>query len=387
MSRGEEAPIRIMRIITRMNIGGPAVQITGLMRGINQSEFDHRLYTGYCESDEEDYLNSVGTTIKAVRLSGLGRRISLVSDFSAFLSLVKAIREFKPHIIHTHTAKAGFLGRVASILSCQKSIRVHTFHGHLLFGYFGFFKRRIVISIEKLLSFKTHKLLAVGEQIRQDLLTIGIGRKETFGLMPPGLTLAKLPTRVEARGRFGLSNDNIYCAFIGRLAPIKRLDRFFDVVREIQKRQINLAFLVAGGGELLEYCQKRISTENLPVTILGWQKNIEDVLSASDMVLLTSDSEGTPLSLIQAGMAQLPVVSTNVGSISEIVLHKKTGIISTLDVSNIADALEQLTVSDELRYNLGTAAKHFTLTNFGVEKLVRRHEELYRNLISSQAKF
>mgnify|MGYP000524505365 CR=1 FL=1 len=171
-----------MRIIARMNVGGPAVQVSGLMRGFNSTEFDHRLYTGFCATDEADYLDSVATDIKAIRIDGLGRRVSLRGDIRAFLSLVKAIREFKPHIIHTHTAKAGFLGRIASLVSFQKSVRVHTFHGHLLNGYFGSFKRTLVVIAEKSLAFITHQLLAVGDKVRQDLLEAGIGSKEKFGL-------------------------------------------------------------------------------------------------------------------------------------------------------------------------------------------------------------
>ena len=158
MSPKDTCPIRVMRIIARMNVGGPAVQVSGLMRGLNSNEFDHRLYTGFCATDEADYLDSVATDVSAMRIEGLGRRVNLGGDIRAFLSLVKAIREFKPHIIHTHTAKAGFLGRVASLISLQKTVRVHTFHGHLLSGYFGSFKRILVIIAEKSLAFVTHQL-------------------------------------------------------------------------------------------------------------------------------------------------------------------------------------------------------------------------------------
>jgi hypothetical protein len=152
MSRETERPIRIMRLIARMNVGGPAVQVSGLMRGFNRVEFDHRLYTGFCAADEADYLNSIATDVKAIRIEGLGRRVSLFGDFKAFFLLVKAIRNFKPDVIHTHTAKAGFLGRIASLVSLQKSIRVHTFHGHLLNGYFGSFKRLLVVLAERTLA-------------------------------------------------------------------------------------------------------------------------------------------------------------------------------------------------------------------------------------------
>ena len=382
-----KSPIRVMRIIARMNVGGPAVQVSGLMRGFNSVEFDHRLYTGFCAIDEADYLDSVATDVKANRIEGLGRRVSLRGDIRAFLSLVKAIRVFKPHIIHTHTAKAGFLGRLASLVSFQKSVRVHTFHGHLLNGYFGSFKRALVVIAEKSLAFITQQLLAVGVKVRQDLLEAGIGSKRKFGLMPPGLAIGNLTSKNDALTFFGLNNERLQCAFIGRVTQIKRPDRFLDVVSEIKKRNISLDFFIAGDGELLEACRQRIIAEDLPVKVLGWQSNIEKVLSAADMVVLTSDNEGTPLSLIQAGMVGLPVVSTNVGSVAEVVLDNTTGLITSLDVQEIANALEKLFSDKALRARLGIAAQEFTLANFGVKRLVRDHEVLYKKLLSSPTKF
>ena len=254
-----------MRIIARMNVGGPAVQVSGLMRGIDSTEFDQRLYTGFCTEEEADYLDSVATDVKAIRIEGLGRRVSLRGDFRAFLSLVKAIQEFKPHIIHTHTAKAGTLGRIASLVSMQKSIRVHTFHGHLLNGYFGSFKKTLVVTTERLLALVTHQLLAVGEKVRQDLLEAGIGKKETFGLMPPGLSIAGLPPSYESQEFFGLNRNHLQCGIIGRVTRIKRLDRFLDVVEISKKRGLDLDFFIAGDGELLDICRERIATKNLPV--------------------------------------------------------------------------------------------------------------------------
>jgi glycosyltransferase involved in cell wall biosynthesis len=375
-----------MRIIARMNVGGPAVQVSGLMRGFNATEFDHRLYTGYCAADEADYLDTVATDVKAVRIQGFGRRVSLGGDIKAFIALVREIRTFKPHVIHTHTAKAGFLGRIASMVSLQSSIRVHTFHGHLLNGYFGSFKRSLVVIAEKFLALFTHQLLAVGDKVRQDLLNAGIGTKDKFGLMPPGLAIGVLPDRKESRNALSVPASSLQCAFIGRVTQIKRPDRFLDVVNEIKKRGVKLDFSIAGDGELLEMCRERIKQENLPVTILGWQSDIERVLSSADMVVLTSDNEGTPLSLIQAGMAGLPVVTTNVGSVPEVVLDRVTGIVTRLDVQEIADALEKVANDDVLRTKLGVAAQEFTLSNFGVKRLVHDHEELYKKLLASRAK-
>ena len=386
MSRSIETPIRVMRIIARMNVGGPAVQVSGLMRGFNSTEFDHRLYTGYCAEDEADYLDTVATDVKAVRIQGFGRRVSLGGDLKAFISLVNEIRDFKPHVIHTHTAKAGFLGRIASIISLRPSVRVHTFHGHLLNGYFGPFKRSLVVIAEKFLAFFTHQLLAVGDKVRQDLLNAGIGTKDKFGLMPPGLAIGVLPDRQDSRNALTLPANSLQCAFIGRVTQIKRPDRFLDVVSEIKKRGVKLDFFIAGDGELLDMCRERIKREDLPVRILGWQSDIERVLSSADMVVLTSDNEGTPLSLIQAGMAGLPVVTTNVGSVPEVVLDGVTGVVTGLDVQEIANALEKLVNDKVLSTKLGAAAQEFTLSNFGVKRLVHDHEELYKKLLSSRAK-
>ena len=375
-----------MRIIARMNVGGPAVQVSGLMRGFNSVDFDHRLYTGFCTSDEADYIDTVATDVKAVRIEGFGRRVSLGGDVKAFVTLVKEIRSFKPHLIHTHTAKAGFLGRIASVASLHSSIRVHTFHGHLLNGYFGPFKRALIVLAEKTLAMFTDQLLAVGDKIRQDLLHAGVGSTKKFDLMPPGLLISKLPDKNKSRESFHLSSQQLQCAFIGRVTHIKRPDRFLDVVAEIKRRGVDLGFFIAGDGELLEFIKARIIAEDLPITILGWQCDIEKVLAAADMVVLTSDNEGTPLSLIQAGMAKMPVVTTNVGSVPEVVLDDTTGIITNLDVIQIADALEKLAKNAGLRAAMGVAAQEFTLANFGVKRLIHDHEELYKKLLTDRAK-
>ena len=386
MRTENSSAIRVMRIIARMNVGGPAVQVSGLMRGLHATEFDHRLYTGFCALDEADYLDTVATDVSALRIDGFGRRISLGADLKAFLYLVKEIRSFKPHVIHTHTAKAGFLGRIASIVSFHPSIRVHTFHGHLLSGYFGSFKRLLVVLAEKILAMFSHQLLAVGDKVRQDLLAAGVGKLDKFSLMPPGLQIGDLPNKPASRDFYGLSSQKLECAFIGRVTRIKRPDRFLDVVTEIESRGLDVEFFIAGDGELLENCSARIVAGDLPVKVLGWQSNIENVLSAADIVILTSDNEGTPLSLIQAGMAGLPVVTTRVGSVPEVVLDGVTGIITSLDIQEIADALEKLAKSAELRARMGAAAREFTLSNFGVDRLVQDHEQLYKELLANRAK-
>ena len=380
---GNARKVRVMRIIARMNVGGPAVQVSGLMRGLDASVFEHELVTGYCAADEADYLEKVATDVKAIRIDGLGRSIKPRADLTALFAIIKEIRRFKPDVIHTHTAKAGVVGRIASILSGHKSIRVHTFHGHLLNGYFGSGKTKLVILVEKVLARFTDQLLAVGSKVKNDLLAVGIGNQNKFDVMPPGLQLAEVPSRATARKKLGLKDDAIYCAFIGRITKIKRPDRFLDVVAEVKSRGINLHFIVAGAGDLLQYCQDRATAENLPVTFLGWREDIEVVLAAADFVLLTSDNEGTPLSLIQACMVGIPVVATNVGSTNEIVVNGETGLLTDLSVGQLADAVAKVATDSALRDKMGTAGQKYTLARYGVARLVKDHQDLYLRLAQS----
>jgi glycosyltransferase involved in cell wall biosynthesis len=370
-----------MRIIARMNVGGPAVQVSGLMRGFDAQVFDQELVTGYCAADEADYLEKVATDVRAIRIDGLGRSIKPRADLTTLFAIIKEIRRFKPDVIHTHTAKAGVVGRLASLLSGHKSIRVHTFHGHLLNGYFGAGKTKLVVLVEKFLALFTDQLLAVGAKVRDDLLEVGIGNQSKFSVMPPGLQLAEVPSRSLARQALGLKDDVIYCAFIGRITQIKRPDRFLDVVAEIKARGIDLHFIVAGAGDLLQYCQDRALAENLPITFLGWREDIEVVLAAADFVLLTSDNEGTPLSLIQAGMVGIPVVATNVGSTNEIVVNGQTGLLTDLSVSQLADAVVKVATDSALRAKMGAAGKEYTLARYGVNRLVKDHQDLYLRLL------
>ena len=372
-----------MRIIARMNVGGPAVQVSGLMRGFDDEVFEHELVTGFCAADEADYLEKVAIDVKAVRIDGLGRSIKPRADLTALFAIIKEIRRFKPDVIHTHTAKAGVVGRIASILSGHKSIRVHTFHGHLLNGYFGASKTKLVVLVEKFLALFTDQLLTVGAKVKDDLIAVGVGNQNVFGVIPPGLQLAEVPSQAMARKELGLKIDATYCAFIGRITQIKRPDRFLNVVAEVKSRGIDLHFIVAGAGDLLQYCQDRAKDENLPVTFLGWREDIEVILAAANFVLLTSDNEGTPLSLIQAGMVGIPVVATNVGSTNEIVVNGETGLLTDLSISQLADAVVKVATDSALRVKMGAAGKEYTMARYGVARLVKDHQDLYLRLLNN----
>jgi glycosyltransferase involved in cell wall biosynthesis len=213
-------------------------------------------------------------------------------------------------------------------------------------------------------------------------LAAGIGHPENFELMPPGLEINKLPSKGEAQLFYGLPSKFLQCALIGRVTQIKRPDRFLDIVAEVKKRRIEIEFLMAGDGELLEACKERITAQELPVKVLGWQGDVERVLAASDIVILTSDNEGTPLSLIQAGMVGIPVVATNVGSTNEIVVNGETGLLTDLSVGQLADAVVKVATDSALRTKMGAAGEEYTMARYGVARLVKDHQDLYLRLLN-----
>ena len=194
--------LRVMRIIARMNVGGPALQAVTLMRGLPADQFEQRLYTGFVGPDEADYIDLRAPGLTVHRLPTLGRHIGLADDARALVALTAEMRCFRPHIVHTHTAKAGTLGRVAAILARAPG-RVHTFHGHLLHGYFGPHTSRLIVGAESALARRTDRLVAVGTQVRDDLLGAGIGQPGQYTVVPPGTRLGPLPDRLCGAQRLG----------------------------------------------------------------------------------------------------------------------------------------------------------------------------------------
>ncbi len=371
--------IKVLQIIARMNVGGPAVIVADLMRGLDKSKFNQKLITGYCADNEADYLETVATDIQATRIGGLGRSISLMADARAFFALVAMIRRENPDVIHTHTAKAGVLGRLAAILAGGKAKRVHTFHGHLLHGYFSGWKVQLVIAIEKFLAARTDVLIAVGNKVKDDLLAAGIGKAEQYQVFFPGLPTPAPIAQSEARKNIGLDDGAIYCTFVGRLTQIKRPDRLLDVAAACVARGLDLHFLIAGEGELFETSKARAIEEKLPVTFLGWRSDIDQLFAASDIAILTSDNEGIPLTLIQAAFAGIPIVSTAVGSISDIIVDGETGFLTSSQPGAMASAMSALVTDEELRFELGSLGKAHAQKYFSLEKSLRDHAALYES--------
>jgi glycosyltransferase involved in cell wall biosynthesis len=372
--------VKVVQIIARMNVGGPAVIVADLMRSIDSSKVEQVLITGYCDSNEADYLETVATDIKATRIAGLGRSVSVVSDIRAFFALVAMIKKIAPDVIHTHTAKAGVLGRLAAILAGRSAKRVHTFHGHLLHGYFSGWKVKLVIAIEKFLAKRTDVLVAVGNQVKSDLLAAGIGKVDQYRVFYPGLVEPAKISKEVARKQFDMASDDIYVAYVGRMTAIKRPDRLLNTAAEIKARDLPVKFIVAGEGDLFEATKRDSERRELPVKFLGWRKDIGALFAASDIAILTSDNEGIPLTLIQAAQASRPIVSTGVGSVGDIVVHEVNGYLVDSEPAALADALQKLAIDPVLRQIMGDAGRERTSRYFSLEKMCADHTELYQLL-------
>lgn len=350
---------RVVHVIARMNVGGPAALITQLLDGL-PNQF---LLTGDVQDGEADYLDLRSPSTEHTRVPGLGRSVRPGDDVRALTFLIRELRRLEPDVVHTHTAKAGVLGRVAAKAARVPHL-VHTFHGHLLHGYFSPTVTRAVILTERTLARQTDRIVTVGERVRDDLLAAGIGVPAQYVAIPPGVMIGSPPSRAEARARLGIRADAVVVASVGRLIAIKRPDRLLEVARLLPA----MTFLVAGEGPLLE----RVRSEAPPnVRFLGWRGDVETVHAAADVALLTSDNEGMPVTLIEAALCGTAAVSTDVGAAREVV----TGEVTPCDPQALAAAVKRVVAA-----GLGEEARRTAQERFSVETMLESHRRLYAAL-------
>lgn len=350
---------RVVHVIARMNVGGPAALITQLLEGLP----NQHLLTGDVQDGEADYLDLHDLSIDFTRVPGLGRSVRPGDDLRALRFLVRQLRRLRPDVVHTHTAKAGVLGRVAARAAGVPHL-VHTFHGHLLHGYFSPHTTRAVVLTERMLARKTDRIVTVGERVKNDLLAAGVGLPGQYEAIAPGVTVATPPPQAQARAQLDLEEDKVVVAVVGRLIAIKRPDRLLEVARLLP----DVTFLIAGEGPLLEPTRLEAPTN---VRFLGWRSDVETIYSAADVALLTSDNEGMPLALVEAALCGTPAVSTDVGSAREVV----TGEVVPPAASAIAAALQRVAAA-----GLGEEAQRGARERFSVATMLERHRRLYATL-------
>ena len=381
MNAGETRPIRILRIIARMNVGGPAWQVSVLTRGLDEHRFESRLVVGDVGEGEADFIALRDPELPVLKIPALGRSVRFGGDLRAFVAIRRAIRDYRPDIVHTHTAKAGVLGRLAAA-TCRVPVRVHTFHGHVLHGYFNRWVTRLVRIVEGLLARRTTALVAVGERVRDELLGAGIGRSDQYVVIPPGVALEARPDRVSARNGLGLPLNRPLVLFVGRLTAVKRPDRLIEAMALVLDTRPDAVLAIAGEGELLEETRSRAEPLGESVRFLGWQRDIAGLYAAADCMVLTSDNEGMPVTLIEAAMAGVPSVTTDVGSAREVVLDGVTGLVVAPDAAAVADGLVRL-LDNDLRHRMGAAARARAEAEFDTRRLITDHESLYERLVAA----
>lgn len=383
--REASQPIRVLRVIARMNVGGPAWQASVLTQGLENDEFTSQLVCGEISEGEADFLALRDPELQVTRIRTLGRSLNAFDDVRAFWQLARIMRKTKPYIVHTHTAKAGVLGRVAAILT-GVPVRVHTFHGHVLHSYFSPMVTRVFIVIERVLGWFTHGIVSVGSQVRDDLLAAGIGTMEKFTVIAPGVARSETISRDIARESLGLHSDAHVALFIGRLTQIKRPDRLLEAFSIVLEKVPSAVLLLAGEGELFESTKATGAHFGDAVRFLGWRSDLAALFAAADVAVLTSDNEGMPVTLIEASMAGVPCVTTDVGSAREVVLDNETGFVVPTDAAAIARALVTLFTNEQLRKEMGAAAAAHTMANFSSNRLVQDHVDLYRRLMQDNSR-
>ena len=384
MTTDDEADqIRVLRIIARMNVGGPAWQTSVLTRGLGDYGFETRLLAGQLADGEADFVALRDPDLEVVSIAGLGRPIRLGGDLRAFWSVYREIRRFSPMIVHTHTAKAGVIGRVAAV-AARVPIRVHTFHGHVLHGYFSPLTTRLLIMVERVLARHTTALVAVGQRVGEELVAAGIGTADKFTAIAPGVGSAgTVLDRADARAAHDLPATSPVVLFIGRLTSVKRPDRLLAAFEQVVAKVPDATLVVAGQGDLLEEVRSDAQRLGESVRFVGWRPDVASLYAASDVVVISSDNEGMPVTLIEAAMAGVPGVTTDVGSASEVVEDQVTGLVVPTDPEAIAEALIDLLSDPGRRLDMGCAAELRARQRFSSERLVADHAALYRRLADS----
>jgi glycosyltransferase involved in cell wall biosynthesis len=389
--------IRIVRVIARLNIGGPAIQAITLTRRLEDRDYETHLVRGREGADEGsmDYLaEQLG--VKPTLLPTMHREPGS-GDLQALRTLIGILRRERPQIVHTHAAKAGTLGRTAAIMAFPRRARrplvVHTFHGHSLTGYFSSRTAGVFRRIEQILAARTDILIAVSPEVRDDLVALRVAGPERFVVVPLGFDLThfiddvdRASRRAALRREWGLTDEDEVVTLVARLAPIKRVDRFLRVAARLADRP-GVRFVVVGDGELREALHSSPEARALDRRLVwaGFRRDMADVCFASDVIVLTSDNEGTPVSLIEAQAAAAPVVSTDVGGVRSAVLHGETGLLAAPeDEAGLAHSVASILDDPLLAARMAAAGREHASSRFRIERLVDDHARLYRRLLNQR---
>jgi glycosyltransferase involved in cell wall biosynthesis len=354
---------KVLHVIARMNVGGTARYVSELVAAIPNS----KLATGFVQGSEVE--DPCVSKLPVTRINHLGRKISPINDYKAWRELREAVRKCKPEIIHTHTFKAGLIGRL--VRGSHKHI--HTFHGHLFEdNSFSRLEKKIITLVEKWLAPRADVLVSVGLNVGIELREAGIGVGQKWVSIAPGVEALTLPDKLEARQSIGVNRFGILIGWMARMTSVKNP----NLLLQVASRLPDVQFVIAGGGDLLETIKSSAPTN---VKVIGWA-DAPTFWSAVDIAISSSDNEGMPVALIEAQLAGLPVIATNVGSNSEVIEDQVTGLLTSKSVDALVDAVNRFTSLPALIRTQGDKGRERASKEFSLEKMIRSHAELYREV-------
>jgi glycosyltransferase involved in cell wall biosynthesis len=388
------SPIRVLRVIARLNMGGPALHVTYLAQGLVPRGYDTTLVAGDVGRGEESMAFVADRAgVEVVRLPGLSRELSPVRDAIAAWRVARIIRRVRPDVVHTHTAKAGAIGRVAALLArpWRRPVVVHTFHGHVLRGYFGSAGTLLFRAIETALARATDRLVAVSPEVRDELVGLHVAPARKFSVVRLGIELEPRvrfdgdPT--EVRRRHGIPAEKFVVGWFGRMTAVKRTDDLLTMLAGLRERGVDALLLLVGDGDDRDRLEQRAHDLGLARSCLfvGYQEDVAPWYAICDAVVLTSASEGTPVTIIEALAAGRPVVATKVGGVPDVVDEGETGfLVRPRDTHALAERLEILARDPERRAAMGAAGRERVLERNAVDRLVDDVDRLYRELLASR---
>lgn len=357
---------KVLHVIARMNVGGTSKYVGEIIKGLNNCY----LATGFTQGEEKE--DPILKEIDYVRVKSLGRKISLINDVKAYFELKKIVNDIKPLVIHSHTFKAGLIARL--IPGNHK--RIHTFHGHLFdASTFSSVQKLIIRFIEKFLANRTDYLVSVGNKVSQELRNFGIGKKSKWVSIPPGVDFSLSASRIKARKSLELTKEAVIIGWLARVTEVKNPLLFLKIASLLP----NFQFVIGGHGNLFDEVKKAAPNN---VKVIGWA-DPRIFWAAVDIAVSTSSNEGMPIALIEAELAGLPIVATDVGSTSEVIKSGISGVLVNANCSAIefADEINKLAIDSEFRKSMGNSGKEFAKYEFSLGKMIARHKIIYSEFI------
>ena len=375
-------------------MGGPALHVAYLSAGLQSRGYETTLVAGSLARGEESMsfvADSLGVPVMTIEQ--LHREISPIRDALAVVRLARLLRTVRPQSLHTHTAKAGAIGRLAVLIAigARPPIVVHTFHGHVLRGYFGPLRARLLRLLERWLARVTTALVAVSPEVRDDLVALGVAPADKFTVIRLGIELdervgASGERRAEMRRLLGIPDGRFTVGWIGRMTAVKRTDDVLLAFRRLRELGVDACLCMVGDGPDRDHAEHRASELGVvrDCLFLGYQEDVAPFYGAFDAVVLPSGNEGTPVSAIEALAGGRPVVATRVGGVPDVIRDGVDGfLVEPGDVEQLAERLATLARDPELRGRLGEEGRADVVPRYSVERLLDDVDRLYRSLLSA----